>query len=217
MKTVLIKSRFIARTLFVSFCLINFSCTYNKTINIKNIDNKTISFGTTINKQLFLTLNEYIVTEDSILLILESKFHDDNISRKLVLPNSFGGYGMGSGFNDSFDFENLIHQNFERKNKFDFIIVQHLSNKLSNFYYFKIENTKIIILDRIFTIFRYSNNYGVEPENIEINCYIINENISNIDSTQYNNITKIIGDENYNNQWKYTVKPNSKEFERVNL
>lgn len=235
MKTVLTKSKSIACTLLLSFCLISFSCKCNNNPptkginneinnkinneinneinNIKNIDNKTITFGTTINEQLSLTLNEYIVTEDSILLMLESKFHNDTISRKLVLPNSFGGYGKGAGFIDSFDSENLINQHFKRKHKTDFIIAQYLQ-RFSYYYYFKIEDTKKIILDRIFTIFRYSSNYGVEPEDIEINNYIINMEISEIDFIQYKNLTKKIQNENYNYQWRYSVKPNSSEIER---
>ncbi len=212
MRIVLIKSRTIVCTLLIGFCSMNFSCRYNKNIPIKSIDNKTITFGTKLNEQLSLTLSECIVTSDSILLALNIKYKNDNIHTTLTLPNSLGGYGMGSGFNDSFDTENLITQNFKRQYVNDIIIVQHLKRR-SQYYYFEIDPSGFIILNRIFTIFRYSNNYGIEPEIIELNQYLIGKKVSEIDLKEIHSIEKRMQQEIPNNQWRYKIKPDSELIE----
>ncbi|HTO16336.1 MAG TPA: hypothetical protein VLZ83_11225 [Edaphocola sp.] len=191
----------------------NISCQINSSKPDVVLNNTSIVIDSTYksfnNKSIYIELLE--ADKDSTRLIL--KVNNNKIS-SIYLPNSQGGYAYGCGFNDSFDADNLISQNFKRALQNDIIIVQYFK-RYSHYYYFKIDSLGSIVFDRIFTIFRYSNNYGIEPEIIEINQYLIGKDIVEFDFNETLNIEKRIQQEISDNQWKYQIKPNSETIELI--
>lgn len=175
----------------------------------KIIDSTLISFDSTDR----LKLNLYVdtVSDTSNYIYLQTLYYSSKSASFLFkLPSSNSGYGYGSGFSSIFDEDNIISTKIQRT-KHDFIIVQHQKRE-SLYYYFEMNVHKEIILKSLFIIFRYSNNYGVEPEKIELSVYNINKNIMDIDATCFNTLEKKVIERKPDKVHNYEMLPHNEEL-----
>lgn len=106
--------------------------------------------------------------------------------------------------------DNIISQKITRTYP-DFIVVQYLKRE-SLFYYFVINQEKKIYLNKILKLFRYSSNYGVEPEEIELSQYNINKSIFDIDASSFKEIEKKVEEDNADSIWNFKINPNSEKI-----
>jgi hypothetical protein len=121
------------------------------------------------------------------------------------LPGSKDAYSYGAEFSKDFDSDSLIANKLKRTG-FDFI-VSSFNKRESLFYYFTVNDCNNVTLEKIFKIFRYSNNYGVEPEQIELSQFNISININDIDLLLQSESELKKGKPD--SFWRYMILPNS--------
>lgn len=199
------------------FCFVLFflCCTSQNVVPNKNILNKFRKIDSMIvvkqpKNAIFLNLYEDTTNDSSRYLYLAYFSTRFDGLKLFKIPYSSLGYGYGTGFSDSFDTYGIISMKLKKLNG-DFNVVQY-GDKQSLFYSFTMNNKNSIISNYIYIIFRHSNNYGVEPEIIELTQYKVGIALDSIRFHDFKYLEEKIAKNAPDSTWNYQILPNSNDI-----